>query len=35
MIIPNGDIDEQMKEIKQYFKDFKGKNPEKFTVGDI
>lgn len=34
-IIPNGDIDAQMREIKQYFKDFKGKNPENFTVGDV
>ena len=35
VIIPNGDIESQMKEIKLYFKDFKGKKPEKFTVGDI
>lgn len=34
-IIPNGDIDSQMAEIKRYYKDFKGKNPEKFTVGDL
>ena len=34
-IIPNGDIDAQMKEIKTYFKDFKGKKPENFTTGDI
>ena len=34
-VIPNGDIDSQMREIKLYFKDFKGKHPEKFTVGDI
>lgn len=34
-IIPNGDVDNQMKEIKLYFKDFKGKIPEKFTVGEI
>lgn len=34
-IIPNGDIEGQMREIKQYFKDFKGKKPENFTVGDI
>ena len=34
-IIPNGDIDSQMKEIKMYFKDFKGKHPEKFSIGEI
>ena len=34
-IIPNGDIEAQMREIKLYFKDFKGKNPENFAVGDI
>lgn len=35
IIIPDGDIDRQMREIKLYFKDFKGKNPELFTVGEI
>lgn len=34
-IVPNGDIDGQMAEIKQYYKDFKGKNPGKFTVGEL
>ena len=34
-IIPNGDIDSQMREIKLYFKDFKGKCPEKFTIGEV
>ena len=34
-LVPTGDIDHDMREIKLYFKDFKGKNPEKFTVGDI
>lgn len=34
-IIPTGDIDKDMKEIKLYFKDFKGKKPELFTVGHI
>lgn len=34
-IIPNGDIDCQMREIKLYFKDFRGKKPEKFTIGEI
>ena len=34
-IVPNGDIDGQMREIKQYFKSFKGKHPENFNVGEI
>jgi 1-acyl-sn-glycerol-3-phosphate acyltransferase len=34
-IIPNGDIDQQMREIKTYFSKFKGKKPENFTTGDI
>lgn len=33
--IPSGDIDAEMREIKLYFKDFKGKHPEKFTIGEI
>ena len=32
-IIPSGDVDSDMREIKSYFKDFHGKYPEKFTVG--
>lgn len=32
MVVPNGDVDAQMEEIKQYFKDFKGKHPEKFLI---
>ena len=31
--IPSGDIDADMAEIKYYFKDFKGRHPEKFTTG--
>ena len=31
-IIPNGDVEGQMDEIKQYFKDFKGKHPENFAI---
>jgi len=31
-VIPDGNFDEQMVEIKQYFKDFQGKYPEKFTI---
>lgn len=34
-IVPTGDLDADMREIKLYFKDFKGRKPEKFTVGDI
>ena len=34
-IIPNGDIDTQMRDIKLYFKDFKGKKPENFTIGEL
>lgn len=34
-IIPNGDIENQMREIKLYFKDFKGKNPHQFSIGDV
>ena len=29
-IMPNGNIEEQMKEIRAYYKDFKGKYPENF-----
>ena len=35
VIIPSGDVEKDMKEIKLYFKDFKGKKPEKFTIGNI
>ena len=34
-IIPTGDIDTEMNEIKLYFKNFKGKNPELFTIGEL
>lgn len=34
-VIPNGDIDAQIREIKLYFKDFKGKKPENFALGEI
>lgn len=34
-VIPNGDAQAQMREIKLYFKDFKGKHPENFTIGEI
>lgn len=32
---PTGDVDADMREIKLYFKDFKGRHPEKFTVGEL
>lgn len=35
MVIPDGDIEKQMKSIKTYFKNFIGKHPAKFTTGDI
>ena len=31
-VIPSGDIEKDMKEIKLYFKDFKGKKPENFAI---
>ena len=34
-IVPNGNIDTQMRDIKLYFKDFKGKKPENFTIGEL
>lgn len=35
MIVPSGNVEEDMKIIKTYFKDFKGKRPELFSVGEI
>jgi len=34
-IIPNGDLEGQMREIKLYYKDFKGRYPENFTIGYV
>lgn len=34
-IMPTGDIEKDMREIKLYFKDFKGINPDNFTIGEI
>jgi len=34
-IIPSGDVDGDMREIKLYFKDFNGKYPENFSVGNL
>lgn len=30
--VPTGDVDKDMEEIKQYYKDFKGKKPELFAI---
>lgn len=35
VVVPNGDVDSQMREIKLYFKDYKGRHPELFTIGDV
>lgn len=34
-IVPTGDLEANMRDIKLYFKDFKGKKPENFTIGTI
>ncbi len=34
-IMPSGDINKDMREIKLYFKDFKGKHPENFALGEL
>lgn len=34
-IVANGDLDAQMREIKMYYKDFKGKKPELFSIGEL
>jgi 1-acyl-sn-glycerol-3-phosphate acyltransferase len=34
-IWPSGDVEKDMREIKLYFKDFKGKYPQNFTIGEI
>ena len=33
--LPTGDLEGDMRHIKLYFKDYKGKYPEKFTIGNI
>ena len=33
--IPTGDVNADIKRVKLYFKDFKGKHPENFTIGEI
>lgn len=34
-IFPSGDFEADMREIKLYFKDYKGKKPENFTIGNV
>ena len=34
-IYPSGDLEADMRQIKLYFKDFKGKKPDLFTIGDV
>ena len=34
-IIPSGDVEADMREIKSYFKDFHGKYPENFSIGTL
>lgn len=34
-IVPTGDITTEMRDIKLYFKDYKGKNPQNFTIGEV
>lgn len=33
--VPSGDVEKEIREIKLYYKDFKGRKPELFTIGDI
>ncbi|MGI6243375.1 MAG: 1-acyl-sn-glycerol-3-phosphate acyltransferase [Prevotella sp.] len=33
--VPTGDFEKEMRETKLYYKDFKGKHPDKFTIGEI
>ena len=35
VVVPSGDVDKDMREIKLYYKDFKGQKPENFTTGNI
>ncbi len=34
-LFPSGDIEKDMREIKLYYTNFKGKHPERFSIGDI
>lgn len=35
VLVPSGDVEADMKIIKSYYKDYKGKNPALFSVGEI
>lgn len=35
VIMPTGDIDNDIRKIKLYFKNFRGKHPERFDIGEI
>jgi 1-acyl-sn-glycerol-3-phosphate acyltransferase len=34
-VVPSGDLENDMREIKLYFRKFKGKKPENFTIGNV
>lgn len=34
-MMPTGDIEKDMREIKLHFKNFRGKNPDNFDIGDV
>lgn len=34
-LFPSGDIEKDMREIKLYLKDFKGRVPQNFTIGEV
>ena len=34
-VIPTGDVEADLRQIKLYFKDFKGRKPENFTIGNV
>ncbi|WP_307758829.1 1-acyl-sn-glycerol-3-phosphate acyltransferase [uncultured Mediterranea sp.] len=34
-LVPTGDIEKDMREIKLYFKQFRGRHPENFSVGEV
>ncbi len=33
--VPNGDVEGEMRQVKLYFKDYKGRKPENFTIGKV
>jgi 1-acyl-sn-glycerol-3-phosphate acyltransferase len=34
-VIPSGNVEKDMRDIKLYFKNFKGKKPENFVIGEV